>query len=71
MATLVVTGAIALLLERQPGMRPDQVKQLLINSSRTDPGQTDRAGLIDVAKAMAGAANPPNTAQVPTPVSGV
>jgi len=70
MAAPMVTGAIALLLERQPGMHPDQVKQLLLNSSHTYPGQTDSAGVLDVAKAMLGAANPPNGVQLPHPVSG-
>ena len=71
MAAPMVTGAIALLLERQPGMHPDQVKQLLLNSSHAYPGQTDAAGVLDVAKAMLGAANPPNGVQLPHPVTGV
>jgi serine protease AprX len=71
MAAPVVTGAIALLLERQPGMHPDQVKQLLLNTSHTYTGQLDAAGALDVAKAMLGAQNPPNSVQVPHPVSGI
>jgi serine protease AprX len=70
MAAPVVTGGIALLLERQPGMHPDQVKQLLHNTSHTYPGQLDGAGVVDAAKAMVGAANPPNSVQVPLPVAG-
>jgi serine protease AprX len=71
MAAPVVTGAIALLLERQPGMRPDQVKLLLLATSHTYPGQADQAGMLDVAQAMLGAQNPPNSAQVPVPVAGI
>jgi serine protease AprX len=71
MAAPVVTGAIALLLERQPGMNPDQVKQLLRQTSHTYPGQVGQAGMLDVAKAMLGAQNPPNSAQVPVPASGI
>jgi serine protease AprX len=70
MAAPGVAGAVALLLERQPGLNPDQVKQLLRTTTHTYPGQTDSAGMLDVARAMLGAQNPPNTVQVPLPVSG-
>ena len=60
----MVVGAIALLLQRQPGMTPSQIKQLLLTStSHTYPGQPDAAGMLDVAKAMLGASNPPNQVQ--------
>jgi hypothetical protein len=52
-------------------MRPDQVKQLLLATSHTYPGQADQAGMLDVAQAMLGAQNPPNSAQVPVPVAGI
>jgi serine protease AprX len=71
MAAPIVTGAIALLLERQPGMNPDQVKELLMMTSHAYPGQVGQAGMLDVAKAMKGAENPPNHPQVLVPVAGM
>jgi serine protease AprX len=71
MAAPIVTGAIALLLERQPGMHPDQVKELLLMTSHAYPGQSDGAGMLDVARAMQGATTPPNHPQVLVPVAGI
>jgi serine protease AprX len=71
MAAPMVTGAIALLLEKQPGLHPDQVKELLTMTSHAYPGQPDGAGVLDVARAMRGATTPPNHPQVLVPVSGI
>jgi len=61
MATPVVSGAVALLLERRPDLTPDQVKAILIQSAQPygpnggavlpDP-RADGNGLLDVASAM-------------------
>ena len=65
MATAVVSGAVALLLERRPDLTPDQVKALLVQATQPygqnsglalpDPS-ADGSGLIDVSAAMNAAA---------------
>jgi serine protease AprX len=55
-ATAVVTGAVALLLERRPDLDPDEVKALLRATARPLAGVDVRAqggGVIDVAAAVA------------------
>jgi serine protease AprX len=51
MATAVVSGAAALLLERQPGLSPDQVKKILVASvqpfGQTSVSPGAGAGLLD------------------------
>src|SRR5438477_63105 len=63
MATPVVSGAVALLLQRQPSLTPDQVKALLVgtaqqfgqDSTATLPDPTARgAGLLDALAAVSG-----------------
>jgi serine protease AprX len=64
MATPVVSGAVALLLERRPDLTPDQVKALLTQTAQPygqdsgaplpDPS-ADGSGLLDVAAAMSAA----------------
>jgi serine protease AprX len=72
MAAPVVTGAIALLLERQPGLHPDQIKYLLRTTGHTYPGQADQAGMLDVAAALyrVNQGSVPTTPQVLLPVGG-
>jgi serine protease AprX len=64
MAAPVVTGVIALLLQKYPTLTPDQVKWLLTRTMRTYPGQVGAAGVVDpqaaidfVASNVVGAAN--------------
>jgi len=51
MATAVVSGEVALLLERQPGLTPDQVKAVMMGTSRPfgqSSGSTPPAGSFGV-----------------------
>jgi len=80
MATAVVSGAVALLLEQRPDLAPDQVKALLVRT--TQPyGQTAGAvlpdpraggsGLLDASAAMNAAAPPaPSGGALPGAIPG-
>jgi serine protease AprX len=69
MSAPMVTGAIALLLDRHEGLKPGQLKQLLVNTARAYPGQPDAAGALDVAAALAASDHPPaDTRRAPLPV---
>jgi serine protease AprX len=52
MAAPVVAGVVALLLERYPGLTPNQVKWLLVQSTNSYPGQEDSAGVVNPVKAF-------------------
>ena len=76
MATPVVSGAVALLLERRPDLTPDQVKALLTQTAQPygqDSGVSlpdpiaDGSGLLDVAAALSAATG---TAQSPGLIPG-
>jgi serine protease AprX len=67
----MVSGAIALLLQNHPNLTPDQIKKLLVNSASAYPGQTDRAGTLNIDAALDAAAHPPAAGFVfPQPVGG-
>jgi serine protease AprX len=54
-ATAVAAGAVALLLDQRPGLDPDQVKALLVDSARPVAGvakSAQGAGSLDVARAQ-------------------
>jgi subtilisin family serine protease len=71
MAAPVVTGAVALLLERSPGLSPDQIRQLLVTTATSYPGQADPAGLVNIPAAVAGSQHPPQHPKYgPLPVNG-
>lgn len=57
MSAPVVSGAIALILQRYPQLTPDQVKWLLMKTASAYPGQTDSAGMINLPRAMQTAAS--------------
>jgi serine protease AprX len=59
MATPMVTGAVALLLDRHPNLTPSQVKQLLVSTARSYAGQPDAAGALNITAALAGSDHPP------------
>jgi serine protease AprX len=56
MAAPVVSGTVALLLERFPSLTPDQVKSVLTGSTHRYSGQSDNAGAIDALAALQAAA---------------
>ncbi len=60
-AAAVVSGAVALLLERQPDATPAEVKALLRTSARQLPGERDGAGLLRLARGRADGADEPGT----------
>jgi serine protease AprX len=71
MAAPMVTGAVALLLERNDHLTPSQLKVMLTSTAHVYPGQTDQAGALDIAAALAAADHPPaNRPNVPLPVGG-
>lgn len=69
MSAPMVTGAVALLLQRQPGLTPDQVKQLLVSTASGYPGQADKAGKLNIVAALQ-ANVPPATPQPLLPIGG-
>ncbi|HEU5318408.1 MAG TPA: S8 family serine peptidase [Chloroflexota bacterium] len=52
MAAPVVTGMVALILERYPSLTPNQVKWLLANTARSFTGKVGNAGLVDISAAL-------------------
>jgi serine protease AprX len=70
MSAPMVTGAVALLQQRNSNLTPSQIKQVLISSSRAYPGQPDRAGMLNITAALAAADHPPASTSVIVPVSG-
>jgi serine protease AprX len=71
MAAPMVTGAIALLLERHANLTPGQLKQLLTVTSRPYPGQADGAGALDITAALASSDHAPAASkQVPLAAGG-
>ena len=68
MSTAIVSGAVALMLERQPGLRPDHVKAIL--SGTTQPyGQYGSKSLSNPAAHGSGLINA--SAAVSSPILGV
>ncbi len=66
-ASAVVAGAAALLLQAQPNLNPDQVKYLLTASATPLPGEPGAgAGIINVARALELLRNYTSSAAVPT-----
>ncbi|GAC1319410.1 MAG: hypothetical protein NVSMB2_14700 [Chloroflexota bacterium] len=71
MSAPVVTGAVAVLLQRYPSLTPGQIKNILVESARTYPGQPDKAGALDIQSALTAAATPPtSTTYLPLPLFG-
>ncbi len=78
MASPMVTGLIALLLERYPSLTPNQIKWLAMTGTVAYPGQLDRAGMVTpssvLALAATGSIGQANLSLVPSsainPVSG-
>ncbi len=69
MAAPVVTGAIALLLQRHPHLTPGQLKQLVTATTRPYPGQADGAGALNITAAVAASDHAPDASkQVPLAV---
>jgi len=53
MATPIVAGTVALLLQRYPNLTPDQIKRILSTTALPYPGEPDHAGVINAVAAMA------------------
>jgi len=53
MSTPVVSGVVALLLERFPNLTPDQIKNVLTGSALPYPGEPDHAGAVNAVQALA------------------
>jgi serine protease AprX len=71
MSTPVVTGAVALLLQRHAGLRPSQIRQLLTGSTTAYPGQPDHAGALNIPAALNASDHPPAPdTYTPVPASG-
>jgi serine protease AprX len=71
MSAPMVTGAIALLLNRHANLTPGQIKQLLVGTTRSYPGQADAAGALDITAALAASDHPPAASeQAALPVGG-
>jgi serine protease AprX len=70
MSAPMVTGAIALLLERHGGLQPNQIKQLLVQSATAYPGEPDKAGALNIAAALVASDHPPTNTYQPLPVDG-
>ena len=71
MATPHVSGLAALLLSVNPGLSPDQLKQLIMNNVDKVPafsGKTVSGGRIDAGKSLSAAGG--NPTPTPTPTSG-
>lgn len=72
MSAPMVSGALALILQRHPQLTPSQLKQVLVQTAVAYPGQTDRAGMLNIAAALTLSDRPPaNSTQIPVPVGGV
>jgi serine protease AprX len=54
-AAPVVTGVVALLLERHPSLTPDQVKYLLVANDKDFKAMKDGRGIVDALKAITAA----------------
>jgi serine protease AprX len=71
MSAPVVSGALALILERHSQLTPAQLKQIVVGSTVAYPGEPDRAGELNIMAALAASDHPPaNTFQMPVPVGG-
>jgi serine protease AprX len=71
MAAPSVTGAIALLLQRHGGLTPNQLKQLLVNTATSYPGQPDNARSLNIPGALVASDHPPSGDHYqPLPVGG-
>jgi serine protease AprX len=72
MSAPMVTGAIALLLQRHSGLQPNQLRQLLISTATSYPGQPDQAGALNIPAALVASDHPASGDQYrPLPASGV
>ena len=71
MSAPMVSGALALILQRHPQLTPNQLKQILVQSAQAYPAQADRAGTLNITAALQASAHPPaNSTQIPVAVGG-
>jgi serine protease AprX len=71
MSAPVVSGALALILQRHSQLTPSQLKQVLVQSALAYPGEADRAGALNIPAALRASDNPPaSSTLIPVPVGG-
>jgi serine protease AprX len=65
MAAAVASGSVALLLQDEPNLNPDQVKYRLMSTARPMAGDGDGAGVLDIYAAVRGTSTETSNTGIP------